>query len=161
MYAQEYVPSEVIIISDFDHNGAPWARNRGAAMATCEFLFFCDDDVILKPDALLKLRQALEDHPEAAYAYGDYTYTKHPTLGSGTQKGQLFNHVTIKKRNYISTMSLIRASKFPGWNETVQTLQDHRLWLDMLESGDTGLYVPGVLFSTEYTDGVTTEAAKK
>lgn len=41
------------------------SRNRGAAAATGDFLFFLDDDNVLAPDALAELVAAFRRHPKA------------------------------------------------------------------------------------------------
>lgn len=159
-----YPQTETIVVHDVNRRGAPWARNQGFLEAKGEFLFFCDDDIVLKPDALENLLKALQDHPERSYAYGDYDYQNHPTAGSGRHLAGPFGFARLLQGNYISTMSLIRREPFisvGGWAENVPFLQDHRLWLDMATNGYKGQYVPGVLFSTTYSEGITTEAARK
>jgi hypothetical protein len=62
----------------------------------------------------------------------------------------------LRRENYISTMSLIRRTAFPGWDESVLRLQDYDLWLTMSMRGYRGAYVPRVLFAALYVDkGIT------
>jgi GT2 family glycosyltransferase len=46
------------------------SRNAGASVATGEWFYFIDDDVVLLPDTLASLRTAIERHPEAAAVGG-------------------------------------------------------------------------------------------
>jgi glycosyltransferase involved in cell wall biosynthesis len=159
-----YPQTETIVVHDVNRRGAPWARNQGFLEAKAEFLFFCDDDVVLRPKALERLLQALTAHPAASYAYGDYKYYNHPLTGNGIHRAHEFSVARLLVGNYISTMSLIRREPFisvGGWAENVPFLQDHRLWLDMATNGYKGQYVPGVLFSTTYSEGITTEATRR
>lgn len=48
------------------------ARNRGAAAARGEYLWFLDCDDELLPDALAKVRPVLQAHPETALLVGGY-----------------------------------------------------------------------------------------
>jgi glycosyltransferase involved in cell wall biosynthesis len=125
-----------------DHAGAPAARNMGFRQSKGEFLFFCDDDVILKKDALEKMVKALNDHTEASYAYGDFY------LGLKIFKSFNFDAERLKKMPYISGVSLIRREHFPGWDESLKKFQDWDLWLTMLEKGYHGFYINHVLFKT-------------
>ena len=54
--------------------GAPAARNHGFRESKGEYLFFCDADIIMKPNLLEKLRLALEAHPEASYSYSSFYF---------------------------------------------------------------------------------------
>lgn len=60
-----------------------------------------------------------------------------------------FDREELKKHNYISTMSLIRAEDFSGFDEKIKRLQDWDLWLTMIEQGKTGVYCGKRIFSTK------------
>src|SRR5258708_26338653 len=77
--AQTYKDIEIIVIYDSKRQGAVWARNQGFLASKGDYLFFCDDDVILEPVALERLLQRLQDAPgDVGYAYGDFAYSGHP-----------------------------------------------------------------------------------
>ena len=120
--------------------GGPAARNRGFGESKGDFVIFCDADVILRPDALEKMRAALEAHPEAAYAYSSFRF--------GWKKFPIwpFDARKLKEMNYIHTTSLIRRGDFPGFDESLKRFQDWDLWLTMLARGKTGVFVPETLF---------------
>ena len=126
-----------------NHAGAPAARNRGKREARGEYLFFCDDDAILKPDALAILEQALIDNPQASYAYSSFNW------GRKLFRLHDFDAEKLKREPYIHTMSLIRTSDYPnsGWDESIKKFQDWDLWLTMLEEGKTGIFINQVLFT--------------
>lgn len=140
--------AEVIIVYD-EGKGANWARNRGAELATGEYLLFSDNDIIWGSEAVEDLYWALETYADAGYAYGWYemdgvVYCKQP-----------FSETILRKRNYISTMSMIRRKLFPGFDESLQRLQDWDIWLTLLEGGVTGVYSPHQIFTTRRRDGIT------
>jgi len=123
--------------------GAPAARNRGYREAKGEYLFFCDADAILHPQALETLLAYLENNPSASYAYSSFMWGKKLfKLGD-------FDPEKLKKMPYIHTMSLIRRSDYSanGWDESIKKLQDWDLWLTMLEEGHIGVFVPEILFT--------------
>jgi len=123
--------------------GAPAARNRGFQEAKGEYLFFCDADAVLHPQALETLWAYLENNPSASYAYSSFMWGKKLfKLGD-------FDPEKLKKMPYIHTMSLIRRSDYPasGWDESIKKLQDWDLWLTMLEEGHIGIFVPEILFT--------------
>lgn len=126
-----------------ENQGAPAARNRGEREAQGEYLFFCDADAVLAPDALATMLQALLDNPDASYVYSSFRW------GKKLFKLGPFDPDKLKKMPYIHTMSLIRRGDFPkgGWDEGIKKLQDWDLWLTMLEQGKVGLWIPKVLFT--------------
>lgn len=124
-------------------------RNEGANKAKGEYLFFCDDDITLYPGCLGDLHGALISHSECSYAYGDFTRSGH---FKGLFTSFIFDPERLKNHNYISTMSLLRAKDFPGFNESLERLQDWDLWLTLLEQGKIGIYVAKTLFNAHYTD---------
>lgn len=42
--------------------GAAAQRNQGVALATCDMILFCDDDIIAQPDCIARLWQAMESN---------------------------------------------------------------------------------------------------
>lgn len=140
---------EIIIVYD-EGKGANWARNRGAELAKGEYLLFSDNDIIWEPYAVENLHWELENYAVyAGYSYGWYEmegrhYCKQP-----------FSEIMLRKANYISTMSMIRREVFPGFDESLQRLQDWDLWLTLLERGVHGVFCPHQIFTTEKREGIT------
>lgn len=128
-----------------ENKGAPAARNRGYREARGEYLFFCDADAILKPEALKTMLNGLKQHPKASYAYSSFYW------GKKLFKLGPFDAEKLKKAPYIHTMSLIRREHFPagGWDESIKKLQDWDLWLAMLEQGHVGVWIDKILFSVQ------------
>ncbi len=130
-----------------ENRGGPAARNRGFAASTGERAIFCDADIVLRRDALEKMLQALEAHPEAAYAYASFKF--------GWKKFRLwpFDAARLKQMNYIHTTSLIRRERFPGFDESLKRFQDWDLWLTMMERGAIGVWIPETLFTVKPRKG--------
>jgi hypothetical protein len=144
-------PSEVLTYSGPEH--VQWKRNQGARRAQEEFLFFCDDDIILGKDILRKL---LRDIDGADFAYCDYLAANHPTPKFLKHTAREFDISALRRQNYISTMSLVRASAFPGFDESLERLQDWDMFLTMVENGSTGVYVKDTNFIAFWLDtGIT------
>ncbi len=116
------------------------ARNMGFKESRGKYVIFCDADVVMKPDCLEKMRRALDEHPEASYAYSSFR------LGWKTFGSWQFDAETLRQMNFIHTSSLIRREHFPGFDETVPKFQDWDLWLTMLEAGHVGVWIPETLF---------------
>lgn len=126
-----------------ENQGAPAARNHGFKNSKGDYLFFCDADAILHPQALEILLGTLEANPSASYAYSSFLW------GKKLFKLGEFNPEKLKQMPYIHTMSLIRRADYTlkGWDENIKKLQDWDLWLTMLEEGRIGIFVPQVLFT--------------
>ncbi|MDO8598542.1 MAG: glycosyltransferase family A protein [bacterium] len=129
------------------HAGAPSARNLGARETNSEFLLFCDADVVLRPNALERMVQALAEHPEASYAYSRFRF------GWKTFRSFPFDPKRLRRMPYIHTTALIRRAHFPGFDESLRRFQDWDLWLTMLEHGHIGTYIPESLFAIVHTRG--------
>jgi glycosyltransferase involved in cell wall biosynthesis len=130
--------------------GAPVARNYGWKKSKGEFLFFCDADAVLRVNALEKMLQALNSHPEGSYAYSSFYW------GKKLFKLWTFDVERLKKMPYIHTMSLIRREAFPenGWDESIKKFQDWDLWLTMLKNGQQGVFIDDVLFQIKPTGSI-------
>ena len=119
-----------------ENRGGPAARNRGFRESSGELVLFSDADIIWSKDAFARMAQALEAHPEAAYAYASFKF------GWKTFRAWPFDAERLKRFNYIPTGSLIRRERFPGFDESLKRFQDWDLWLTMLERGDIGVWIP-------------------
>lgn len=126
-----------------ENKGAPAARNRGLKDAQGEYLFFCDADADLRPEALVELLRALNANAQASYAYPSFRW------GSKLFKVGPYNKEKLKNGPYIHTMALIRREDFPasGWDESIKKFQDWDLWLTMSENEKSGVWVDKVLFT--------------
>jgi glycosyltransferase involved in cell wall biosynthesis len=161
VFAETRWPHEVIVVDDgsdesiadslrpyedrltfvrIPHSGAAAARNAGAKLATGDALFFCDADLELDPTMFDKLAVALERDPRAAFAYCSFIWH------GRTFVARPFDAETLKRNNYVSTMSLLRRESFPGFDESLPRFQDWDLWLTVVERSGRGVAVPEVLF---------------
>ncbi|MDD5251270.1 MAG: glycosyltransferase family A protein [Patescibacteria group bacterium] len=123
-----------------EHRGGNATRNHGFDLSRGEYVIFCDADVVMRPDMLVQMLDALNKHPEASYAYSSFHY------GWTTFVARPFDAAALRKNNYIMTTSLIRRARFPRFDEAIRRLQDWDLWLTMLEQGRVGVAIPEVLF---------------
>ena len=137
------------VVSPDKRGNANWARNRGFEFCGTPFVLFSDDDIQWEPDALQVLMDALVHHPEASYSYGAYR------CGKRVNSGQEFDAQELRKKNYISTMAVIQSEHFPGFDESLQRLQDWDLWLTMLEQGHVGVFCGRTVFTTAVKPGIT------
>ncbi|MDO8581568.1 MAG: glycosyltransferase family A protein [bacterium] len=137
------LPDSLFIIHNSSNKGAPAARNAGLQKAKGEYILFCDADVVMQPNMLQKMYDALQAHPEASYAYSSFTF--------GWKKFILwpFDGEKLQRMPYIHSTSLIRRVHFPkvGWDESLKRLQDWDLFLTMLEEGHTGVWIPDILLT--------------
>lgn len=148
---EEHVPpmkERGMKIRVFVHNtnkGAPAARNKGYRASAGEYLFFCDADAVLKPHALEKMLNTLEQVPDAGYVYPSFMW------GRKFFRVGPFSEEKLKKGPCIHTMALIRREDFPesGWDENITKLQDWDLWLTMWEQGKIGYWIDEVLFTVQ------------
>lgn len=139
------------MISQDAWGNANAARNAGMPLISpgTECLLFSDDDIAWRPGALAWMIHMLSVTPSASYSYGSYL------MGGRTYCDQAFDARILRKRNYISTMSVIRRAHFPGWDESLERLQDYALWFHMLNMGHTGVHCGAVIFETQVRDGIT------
>ncbi len=157
---------EVIQTNHKTELGPNEKRNRMARKSDTEFLFFCDDDCILPDGFLAKLLDELRSVSDdrVGYVYTDFKAVVldpkfHPKGETHFHKAKPFSAVELKKANFISSMVLIKRSVFPEFDETLESYSDWDLFLELLEQGIHGKYVPEISFEKHFFDpGITTTA---
>lgn len=152
------IPKEVSVIGFLDNHGVQISRNTGITYLLrygLEFTLFSDSDVIWAPRALDKLVGALRlqtTKSNVSYAYCDWNW------GGKDHISGPFDANRLRETNYISTMSVIRTKdllQYVGayaFDESLSRLQDWDVWLTFLKAGREGIYVPEVLFNTQFSD---------
>lgn len=145
---QTFKNIEIIVIVDHDQKGMNWTRNQGWPKAKGKYLLFLDDDITLQSEAIEKMVNAL-DKSKASYAYSDYSRSGRVSGAFNSHKWDLEE---LKKTNFISSQSLIRAKDFTGWDEKVIRYTDWALWRKMAKQKKFGVYIPEILFDAYYDD---------
>jgi glycosyltransferase involved in cell wall biosynthesis len=164
---------EVILVVDWQLRGAPWARNRGAALARGEYVLFSDNDLDWAPDALECMLRTLEcgrklgtdeNGFHVGYAYPAYLETRVPgrwrkfksrTRGPIDSPGR----ERLTQGNFIHTSSLIAREHVIEFDPELERLQDWDLWLRLaLKDRIKGIATHRVLFTTPYRRGITNRA---
>ena len=155
-------PMEIIVNSNV--GGSQKKRNDGFKKSTQQYVFFCDDDIVLPANYLQLLYETLvknSNNPKIGYTYTGYygiviNPRTHPLGGNFTTQSTVFNADTLRQGNYISTMSLIKREVFIGFDENIKRFQDWDMYLTMLEKGIEGILTPNTFFWAYYLDeGIT------
>ena len=158
-------PMEIIVNDDI--GGAQKKRNDGFFKSTQQYVFFCDDDIILPANYLQLLYNRLKlEHKSQhiGYSYTGYYGVvihpdKHPLHGNFTTPSTPFDANALRRGNYISTMSLIKRDVFPYFDENIKRFQDWDLYLTLLEKGIHGVLTPNTFFWAYYLDdGITSNS---
>lgn len=146
---QIYKNYEVIEVIDKDCKGPSWARNQGLKKAKGEYLFWCDNDLELEPDCLENLFNALQKNKKAGWAFGKFIidgvkFNENKNIELPEDIGTNF----IDYFHGVSTMSLIRASAKPVWDENQIRYDDWDLWIRLTRAGHKPVFVDKILFKT-------------
>ena len=144
---QSFKAFKVVVVPD-EGKGACWARNEGFQHCDTEFVLFSDNDIYWQENALETMVDCLDRRTNASYCYGRYQ------IGDLIVGHVLFSPPALLKNNYISTMSLLRAKDFPGFDESIKRFQDWDLWLTLLKQGKRGVYCNELIFKTDEKDGI-------
>jgi glycosyltransferase involved in cell wall biosynthesis len=136
------------------NRGVQEARNYGYYKAkeygNYSYYLFSDGDVMWLPGAFDTMLGVLNGG-DAAYVYCNY---ERRGAFKGTWHASQFDEDKLKKHNYISTMSILRASCIPDppFIPDEERLQDWSLWLRLLKEGHKGIHIDKSLFITHYEE---------
>lgn len=129
-----------------EHGGACKARNEGFKHTKGDILWFMDSDCIIEPDTCKAFVDEFEKNKDIDFVYSGYKF-----MGEqGAIPSEPFDPWLLKCGNYISTCFPMRRAVFPGWDESLKSLQDWDLWLTIVEKGSKGSFFPGYAFSTAF-----------
>lgn len=127
------------------NRGLPAARNLAAEHAGSDLLFILDADNKVMPRGLSLLAEALEDDPEAGFAYGIVQSFDH-NGPIDLMNWLAWDAARLRQGNYIDAMAMLRRSAFEavGGYSTEPALygwEDYALWLAMADRGLHGAHV--------------------
>lgn len=135
-------------VVEIEHGGACKARNEGAKHANSPIWVFWDCDCVIEPDAADTWLMVFDKSPEVAFVYSGYRF-----LGEkGAINSEPFDPWLLRVRNYVSSCFPLRREFFPGWDETLESLQDWDFWLSVVEKGGKGKFLRGYAFATAAPD---------
>jgi glycosyltransferase involved in cell wall biosynthesis len=129
------------------NRGASATRNQLLRHVRGEFVFVLDADNGVYPDILRRLVGALDEDPDAAFAYAPIA----------VRRGDEFVRLVsarpwlpeqLRHGNYIDAMALVRTDvlrELGGWDPEMDGWEDFHLWARMAEAGMHAAFVPQVL----------------
>jgi glycosyltransferase involved in cell wall biosynthesis len=129
-----------------EHGGACSARNKGFEKATGDILVFWDCDCIIECHAASAWLDIFKEKKDIGFIYAGYKFFN-PDAALNSEP---FDPWMLRVTNYISGCFPIRRKFYPGWNESLKSLQDWDFWLSAVEKGAKGHFMIGYAFSTKY-----------
>jgi glycosyltransferase involved in cell wall biosynthesis len=134
-------------VVEIEHGGPQKARNAGFPHSKGNYVVWWDADCVIEPHAALAWVEWLDGHPEHGFVYSGYKWLEEGRPGWPAAP---FDPWTLRVANYISTCFPMRRELFPGWDESLESLQDWDLWLSIVEKGAVGKFLRGFAFATAY-----------
>jgi O-antigen biosynthesis protein len=130
------------------HEGISAASNRGLELARGEWVTFVDHDDVLEPDALFRMVQLLQTHPDA-----DLIYTDEDKLSDGRFEAPLFKPDwsldLLLSYNYIGHLTAVRrdlVQKAGGFRSEFDSAQDYDLFFRVIELTNRIHHIPRILY---------------
>ena len=138
-----------------DFRNGQKTRNFGLQKVTGKYLLFLDADDYLREDCIEKMQNEMEKDDDLYLAYPDrYNIGDEGILKShGFTKrwhSLEYNYEVLKYFNYIPLPSLIRMSKFTGFDVSLKRFQDWDAWLTFLSDNKKAKRIPECLYFARF-----------
>jgi GT2 family glycosyltransferase len=142
-----------LIALDTGRHGPALIRNALAAQTDARWLLFLDDDDLLLPNYLDVVRPHL--------ATADVVYTNWELSGADEPRPHPFDEASLRRFNFIPVTACVRARAFRavGGFPTDAVLEDHGLWLALLDHGYRFTHVPTIAWHYRRHAGSRTDTA--
>ena len=131
-------------IEVISHGGACKARNHGSSLAKGLYYSFFDCDCEIEVHAATAWIETFEQMPDVGFVYADYKFSDIEDAIHSEE----WDHWLLKVNNYVSCCYPMRKELFPGFDESLESLQDWDLWLTVAEKGGKGKRLAGYSFAT-------------
>lgn len=137
------LPAQVEVVRQANA-GVSAARNAGIDRAYTPFVIVLDADDRLAAGAVAVLREALERHPEAGFAYGHQRF-----FGDwhGEMRFPPYDPLRLLDRHLIGPTALVRRELLTdvgGYDESFPLYEDWELWIAALAHGWHGVLADAV-----------------
>lgn len=142
-----------LIASDPQRLGPAAIRNRLLQRVTTPWVVFLDDDDLLYPQYQRIVEKKFKD--------ADVVYTAWDLTGSEEPAPRPFDADLLRRGNYIPVTACVRteAARAVGGFPEDWILEDHGLWIRLLDAGYRFTYVPVIGWMYRRQPGSRTEAA--
>lgn len=145
---QTWKKYEIITEYDTKQEGASAVRNRGFAKAKGKYVFFCDNDVDLSVNCLEVLyRQLIKDKADLCHGRIQVDSYITPRKDGKVPKNQ-HSEAYIRHFYQVSTMTLIRSSVKPKFDEKLKRFDDWDLWICLDKKGYKATWVDDIILKT-------------
>ena len=138
----------MLLLGSDINRGLPAARNLGFEHARSDRVMVMDADNLVYPNAVATLSRALDEHPDASFAY---CTLEEFGVQTGVRSAMAFSVEHLCEANYIDAQAMIRVdawARHGGYrtgDEMVFGWEDWELWLRMAAAGERGVHVARML----------------
>jgi GT2 family glycosyltransferase len=138
----------LLLVASAANRGLPAARNLGFDQCRADRVMVMDADNLVYPNAIERLSRALDEAPDAAFAYStleDFGVT------SGVRSAMAWNVERLCESNYIDAQAMIRRAAwqrvggYPTDAELTFGWEDWAFWLRLAAAGERGVHVAQML----------------
>lgn len=131
------------------NRGLAAGRNLGFELARAPYVFVLDADNTVYPQALTLLEQALDERPDAAFAYGLIEAFDERGPG-GLVSWQGWNPDRLRYGNFVDAMAMTRRDRVRDVGGYVSDpalygWEDFALWASLASAGHPGVRVPEIV----------------